>query len=267
MSATSEASGRVAGKVALVTGAGSGIGRAVAVRLAEEGADVIVTSRTPANLRATADLVERVHPRRPMTAAVDVTDDRQIRSAVNAVVQRFGRIDIVSHNAGIELPSAPAVVETTDGDWQHLLDVNLTGAFRVSRAAIPTMADDGAIVFMASMNSFVTWPNNAAYSASKGGLLQFTRALAVELASRRIRVNCVCPGIIDTPLTTMFLEQADDAEAVLEDYRAVSPLRRLGDAREVAHCVLFLASTEASFVTGAAFVVDGGSTLCPQSHT
>jgi NAD(P)-dependent dehydrogenase (short-subunit alcohol dehydrogenase family) len=158
------------------------------------------------------------------------------------------------------LPHAPTVVETTDDEWDRVLAVNMTGIFAVCRAAIPGLRDGGSIVNMASMNSLVAYENSAPYSASKGALLQFTRALALELAPRRIRVNCVCPGIIDTPLTNSFLELADDPDALRAEYEAVAPLGRLGTAREVANCVVFLAGDESTFVTGSALVVDGGTT-------
>jgi dihydroanticapsin dehydrogenase len=158
------------------------------------------------------------------------------------------------------LPHAPTVVETTDDEWDRVLAVNMTGIFAVCRDAIPGLRDGGSIVNMASMNSLVAYENSAPYSASKGALLQFTRALALELAPRRIRVNCVCPGIIDTPLTNSFLELADDPDALRAEYEAVAPLGRLGTAREVANCVVFLAGDESTFVTGSALVVDGGTT-------
>jgi NAD(P)-dependent dehydrogenase (short-subunit alcohol dehydrogenase family) len=141
--------------------------------------------------------------------------------------------------------------------------VNVTGSFLVCREALPHMPSGGAIVNMASINSYIAWPNDTAYTTSKGALLQFTRALALEVAPRGIRVNCVCPGIIDTPLTDSFLELADDADALRREYEAVSPFNRMGTPREVADAVLFLASDESSFVTGAALVVDGGTTLQP----
>jgi dihydroanticapsin dehydrogenase len=138
--------------------------------------------------------------------------------------------------------------------------VNLTGVFYVCRAAIPMLRAGGSVVNMASMNSFVAWENSAPYSASKGALLQFARALALELAPRRIRVNCVCPGIIDTLLTNSFLELADEPATRRADYRAVAPLNRMGTTREVANCVYFPASDESTFVTGSALLVDGGAT-------
>lgn len=252
--------GRVAGKVALVTGAGTGIGRAVSVRLAEEGAEVVVTSQTPENVAETCRLAGEASGRSPVGMTLDVSDRAAVDDAVRQVVERFGRIDILSCNAGIELVHAPSIVETTDDEWERIFRVNMTGAFYACRAAIPHMPADSSIVNMASINSFVAWANDAPYTATKGALMQFTRALALELAPLGIRANAVCPGVIDTPLTDSFLERADDPEALRAEYAAASPLERLGTSREVANCVLFLASDEASFVTGSALLVDGGTT-------
>jgi NAD(P)-dependent dehydrogenase (short-subunit alcohol dehydrogenase family) len=252
--------GRLAGKVAFVTGAGSGIGRAVCVRLAEEGAEVVVTSRNEAHVAETCAEVERTSGRKAPGLRLDVSRRDEVDRIVGEVAERFGRIDVLSNNAGIDLPHAPALTETTDEEWEALQRVNVTGIFWTCRAALPVMADGASIVNMASMNSFVGFPNNAPYTASKGAVLQFTRALALEIAPRGIRANCVCPGIIDTPLTDSFLVRADDPDALRAEYEAMSPFNRMGTAREVANCVLFLASDEASFVTGAALLVDGATT-------
>jgi NAD(P)-dependent dehydrogenase (short-subunit alcohol dehydrogenase family) len=253
-------SGRVADKVALVTGAGTGIGRAVCVRLAEEGADVVVTSQTAANVEQTSRLTSEAAGREAVGLQLDVGDSDAVDRVVGEVVERFGRIDVLSNNAGIELAHGPAVADTTDDEWERLFRVNVTGTFYACRAAVPHMPDGASIVNMASINSFVAWENDAAYTATKGAVLQFSRALALELAPREIRVNAVCPGVIDTPLTDSFLELADDPEALRAEYAAASPLNRMGTAREVANCVLFLASDESSFVTGSALVVDGATT-------
>jgi NAD(P)-dependent dehydrogenase (short-subunit alcohol dehydrogenase family) len=255
--------GRVEGKVALVTGGGSGIGRAVCRRLAEEGAEVVVTSRTAEHVDAVAAEVEEACGRTPLAFTIDVGERESVAGGVARAADAHGRIDILSNNAGIELPHGPSVVDTTDEEWERLLRVNVTGYFWACRAALPHIGRGGSIVNMASINSFIAWPNDAAYTTTKGALLQFTRALALEVAPQGIRVNSVCPGIIDTPLTDSFLELADDRDALRREYEALSPFDRMGTAREVADCVLFLASEEASFVTGAALVVDGGTTLAP----
>jgi NAD(P)-dependent dehydrogenase (short-subunit alcohol dehydrogenase family) len=246
---------RVANRLALVTGAGSGIGRAVAVRLAEEGAEVIVTSRTAAHVDETCALVEKP----ALGFVLDMRDPVSIEEGVRAVAERFGRIHIVVCSAGVDDPGEPSVADTPDAVWDETFAVNVSGVFRLCRAALPVMADGGSIVTVGSTNSIVPRPNAAAYCASKAALLMLTRTLALELAPRRIRANCVCPGVVDTPLTELFLNQADDRAALREEYAAWSPLQRLADAPEIANCVLFLASDEASFVTGAAFVVDGGA--------
>ncbi len=251
---------RVEGKVALVTGAGTGIGRATSIRLAEEGADVVVTSRTPGHVEETCAEVKAASGREPLGITVDLADRAAVDGAVARIAERFGRIDVVSNNAGIELVHGPTAWETTDEEWEQVFRVNVTGTFWVCRAAVPAIPEGGSIVNTASINSFVAWPNDAAYTMSKGALLQFTRALALDLAPRGIRANCVCPGVIDTPLTDLFLEAAEDPDTLRAEYDAASPLGRMGTAREVANCILFLASDESSFVTGSALVVDGGTT-------
>ena len=253
-------SGRVDGKIALVTGAGTGIGRATCVRLAEEGAEVVVTSRTPAHVEETCAEVEKACGRTPLGLTLDLADRPAVDAVVAEIVARYRRIDILSNNAGIELVHGPTVEETTDEEWELVFRVNVTGTFWVCRAALPHMGEGGSIVNTASINSFVAWPNDSSYTMSKGALLQFTRALALDVAERGIRANCVCPGVIDTPLTDLFLDASDDPEILRSEYAAAAPVKRMGTAREVANCILFLASDEASFVTGSALVVDGGTT-------
>jgi meso-butanediol dehydrogenase / (S,S)-butanediol dehydrogenase / diacetyl reductase len=256
-------SGRVEGRVALVTGAGKGIGQATCVRLAEEGAEPVVTSRSAEHVEGTCDLVERITGRRPLGLRLDVADGAAVDRVVDEAAERLGRIDIVVANAGFGLPDAPAVHETSDEDWARLFAVNVTGVFKVCRAALRHMPDGGAIVTVGSINSFVSSPGDGPYTATKGAVLQLTRGLAVDLAPRRIRANCVCPGIIDTPFTQLWLDRSEDPDALAAEYAAVAPLNRMGTAREIANCILFLASDEASFVTGAALVADGGTVIRP----
>lgn len=250
----------MADKVAVVTGAGSGIGRAVAVRLAEEGATVVVTSRTPDHVAETSRIVERETGVAPLSFQLDVSDQEHVRTVVESIVAEIGRIDVLSNNAGIELLPLRPVESTDDQDWEKVVRVNLTGTFYMCRAVLPHMSEGGSIINTSSIQATVAFPNDAAYAATKGALLQFTRALALEVGSRGIRANCVNPGVIDTPLTHALHQSSPDPEEAKDWETRLSPFRRMGDPREVANCVLFLASEDASFVTGAALVVDGGAT-------
>jgi NAD(P)-dependent dehydrogenase (short-subunit alcohol dehydrogenase family) len=255
--------GRLRQRVAVVTGAGAGIGRATCVRLAEEGAEVVVTSRTPANVRATCDEVEAAVGRRPLGLELDVADRPAVDAVMAEVAERYGRIDVLVANAGIELLRAPNVVDTTDEEWENMLRVNASGVFFSCRAALRHMPDGGAIVTVGSINALIAWEHDAAYCASKGAVVQLTRAIALDTAARNIRANCVCPGVIDTAMAAEFVDTAEDSAALQREYEALSPLNRLGTAREIANCILFLASDEASFVTGTTLVADGGTIIQP----
>jgi NAD(P)-dependent dehydrogenase (short-subunit alcohol dehydrogenase family) len=261
-------SGRVEGKVAVVTGAGSGIGRATCVRLAEEGAQVVATSRSADHLEETRDEVERATGRRPPGLVLDVSDSGAVDAAFAEVAGEHGRIDVLVANAGIDLPPdesgvGPNLADTTDEEWARIQRVNVDGVFYSCRAALRHMPDGGSIVTVGSINSFIAWENDGAYTASKGAVLQLTRSLAVDAAPRNIRANCICPGVIDTPLSDLFLAAVEDPEKLHEEYAAVAPLGRTGQPREIANCILFLGSDEASFVTGAALVADGGTLIRP----
>jgi NAD(P)-dependent dehydrogenase (short-subunit alcohol dehydrogenase family) len=253
-------SGRLADRVVLVTGGGSGIGEAICVRFAHEGGEVVVTTRDPDHLARSVERVAAAADRAPLGLRMDVTDTASVAGVVDAVVERFGRIDVLCANAGVDLPRAPAIQDVTDEEWDRVMAVNVTGTFLVTRACVPHIPDGGAVVTIGSINSFVAWPNDLPYTTSKGAVLQFTRALALDLAPRRIRANCVCPGVIDTPLTRAFIDAAPDPDEVVREYEMISPLERMGTAEEVANAALFLASDEASFITGSALIVDGGTT-------
>jgi NAD(P)-dependent dehydrogenase (short-subunit alcohol dehydrogenase family) len=256
------------GRVAVVTGAGSGIGRAACVRLAEEGAQVVATSRTTEHADETRDEIERAGGRRPPAMTLDVSDSAAVDAAFAAVAGDFGRIDVLVANAGIELPPGesgvgPNIADTTDEEWERIQRVNVDGMFYSCRAALRHMPDGGSIVTVGSINSFIAWENDGAYTTSKGAVLQLTRSIAVDVAARNIRANCICPGVVDTGLTEQFLAAVDDPDELHAEYAAVAPLGRTGQPREIANCILFLASDEASFVTGAALVADGGTVIRP----
>ena len=254
--------------MAVVTGAGSGIGRATCVRLAEEGAEVVATSRSADTLEETCAEVERAAGSRPESLVLDVADSAAVDDAFARVAAKHGRIDALVANAGIELPpdesgTGPNLADTTDEQWERIQRVNVDGVFYSCRAALRHMPDGGAIVTVGSINSFVAWENDGAYTTSKGAVLQLTRALAVDVAARNIRANCICPGVIDTPLNDQFLAAPDEPEKLRAEFAAVAPLGRFGQPREIANCILFLASDEASFVTGAALIADGGTVIRP----
>jgi len=250
---------RLEGRVALVTGATSGIGAACAEVLAEAGAAVVVAGRSVQRGQAVVEGIARAGGRARFQP-LDVSDDASCRAAVQAATTAFGRLDIVVNSAGIG--AGGAVLDTTDEDWLAVLETNLTGVFRMCRAAVPPLrAGGGAIVNIGSDWSLFAGAGAAAYCTSKGGVLLLTKAMAQDHAREGIRVNCVCPAEIDTPMlaTTADRHGVDHAEA-LARYAEALPVGRVGTPREVAYAVLYLASDEARFITGIALPVDGGST-------
>ena len=233
--------GRLDGKVALITGAASGIGEATAARFADEGATI-----------AGFDLEEADGD----CWAVDVRDEEAIAAAVGEVVERFGQIDVLLNAAGVG--SAGAVDQIDQAEWDRVLDINLKGTYLVSKHVVPHMLGrgSGAIVNVASIEGLVGFQAQAAYNASKGGVVLLTRNMAADYAPRGIRVNCLCPGLIDTPLTAILHEEA--LKPVRDWFVSQHLCGRAGRPEEVAAAALFLASDDASFVNGHALVVDGG---------
>ncbi len=241
--------------MALVTGAASGIGRACAERLAAEGARVLCADLDAPGAQDTAEAI-RAAGGRASSAACDVRDPAACGAAVEAAQTELGGLDVLANVAGIGLYSH--TVETSDEQWARVLGINLTGVFQMCRAALPALeASRGSIVNMASSAGLVGVGYAAAYCASKGGVVQLTRSLAVEYAARGVRVNCVCPGGVDTPLARNFLPPEGADRKILRRMMGLLP-EVLAQPADVAALVAYLASDEARAVTGAAFPIDGG---------
>ena len=236
-----------------------GIGGAVAELLAARGANVAIVDRSVAEAEKHAgDLKERGGA--AIAVKADVSVGEEVAAAVGRVVEAFGGIDIVSNNAGIQ---RYGTVETTsEAEWDEVIDVNLKSVYLVCHHAIPHLrARRGAIVNMASVQSFATQKRVAAYTTSKHALIGLTRSMALDFASYGVRVNAVSPGSVDTPMLRWAVGLDNNPEALMKVVRGMHPLGRIAEPREIAEAVLFLASPRASFVTGATLIVDGGLLL------
>jgi NAD(P)-dependent dehydrogenase (short-subunit alcohol dehydrogenase family) len=246
-------------RVAVVTGAGRGIGRAVARRLASEGASVVVNDLAAGGADETARLVSDAGGR-ALPVAADISAEADVSRLMAEAAKHFGGVDVLVNNAGIDLV-AP-VEKTTLEDWQRMQSVDLTGAFLCARHALPLLkrSNSGAVVNVASIHAFCTQPGRAAYAAAKAGLLGFTRALALDLGPLGIRVNAVVPGYIRTEIWNLWLSETPDPEATIAGIAGQHPLRRVGTPEDIAAAVAFLSSDDAAFVSGASLVVDGGLT-------
>ena len=252
---------RLENETALITGAASGIGRATAERFAEEGARVIVTDvDSDGGEAVTADL--RADGADAEFYDLDVTDSEQFHAVVDTVAAEYG-LDVVVNNAGTGHPSS-RLEETDDSVRDFVIDVNVKGVWNGCHAALPHMKEQGhgAIVNVGSLASILGLPKQAAYSLSKGAVLNLTRAIAAEAGPYGVRANTVCPGFTDTSLLDQYLAAQDDPEAAREAMAEDYPLKRLGEPEEVADAICFLASDEASFVSGHGLVVDGGYSTC-----
>ena len=239
-------------QVALITGAGSGIGLATAKRPADEGATVVCGVETASQARAIDGLAHQV---------LDVREPQQWREAVADVVDRRGGLDILVNGAAIRLPGN--TVEVSRAAWDETLAVNLTGVFLGSREVVPAMRrrGGGAIINIASFNGIRAVVGVITYAASKGGVVAMTMSMALDHAADNIRVNCVCPGMVDTPMSRQAFDHAPDPEAA---YRAMfdkHPLGRIAEPHEIAGVIAHLASADASFMTGQAVAVDGGRSI------
>ena len=245
------------GKVALITGGTSGIGSATAALLAQEGAAVALTGRNQERGRQVAQAINEAGGE-ALFIRSDVRFADDCRQAVEQTLERFGRIDVLFNNAGVLY--AGTVPECTEEEWDETIDSSLKGAYLMSKYALPSMIErgSGSIIHTSSGWGILGGERAAAYCAAKGGLVIMTKAMAIDHGPHGIRVNCVCPGDVDTP---MLPDDAQKRGLSWEDYMAGAsdrPLGRVGTAKEIARAVLFLASDDASFITGEALVVDGG---------
>jgi len=244
-------------KVAVITGAGSGIGQATALLFAEEGAKVVVADYSVEGGEETVKLVKEKSGE-AIFVAVDVSRAADVQKMIKTAIDKYGRLDILHNNAGIIGPLGPTE-NVSEADWDRVLSVNLKGVFLGSKYAIPHMLKQGGgvIINTASIAGLVGLTNIPAYCASKGGVVSLTKAIALEYARKNIRVNCICPGAIKTPMLYRVTGAQLEAEKLpCED----QPIGRCGEPEEIARAALYLACEQSSFVTGTALIVDGGLT-------
>lgn len=250
---------RLEDKVALVTGASSGIGQATAVRLGVEGAAVGIGYRS--NQDGAEEAVREIEDAggKAVTIQGDISQAEDAKRMVSETIEAFGSIDVLVNNAGMQ--TEKPFLEMSLEDWEKVISVDLTGTFLITRETISHMVENGGgvIINMSSVHQKIPWPNFASYAAAKGGMKLLTETLALEFAKRGVRVNAVAPGAIATPINQ---EKLNDPEQ-RKEVESMVPWGRIGEPEEVAACVAFLASDEASYVTGATLFVDGGMALYP----
>jgi len=249
---------RLKNKVAIITGAGSGQGRAAALIFSREGARIAVSDWKPELGDETVTLVKKAGGEAIFIRS-DVSDSADVQNLVRITVSTYGRIDILYNNAGVGFSSPLSmsdVINTPEADWDRVIAINLRSMYLTAKYGIPEMlkTGGGSIINTASIAALIGSEAAHAYTAAKGGMVALSRALAVEFGPKNIRVNCICPGAIDTPMIAPVI---DPLKKSGEPFMR-SPIRRLGMPEDIANCALYLASDESSFVTGATLVVDGG---------
>lgn len=249
---------KLANKTAIITGGGTGIGKATAHLFAEKGANVVITGRREEKLK---EVVEEVSPKGHAIDhfVCDVSDEESCKATVDYALGKYGQVDILFNNAGVLFPGTTHETETEV--WNKIFDINVKGTYFMSKHTIPHMLERkyGVIVNNSSVGGLKALPGYAAYIASKGAITQLTRSMALEYADKGIRVNAVCPGAIETPMITEGVyERMDDKDAAEQFMISLHPVGRLGTSEEIAHSVLFLVDDNIGFMTGNMLSVDGG---------
>ena len=244
---------RLADKVTLITGGGSGIGRATCLLFAKEGATVSVADYDKEGGQETVQQIQTGGGSASFIQA-DVSQSADVQRMISATIETYGRIDVLFNNAGIEGPSAKLANYPEDA-WEKVIGIDLTSVYLGMKYVIPHMVEQGGGVILstASVAGLVGFPGSGAYAAAKAGVINMTRMVALEYANKNIRVNCICPGIIATPMAERVIGERPEEQVV-----RMEPIGRLGKAEDIANAALFLASDESSFATGAPFIIDGG---------
>ena len=248
-------------RVAIVTGAAKGIGRGCAEVLAAAGAHVVVADVDSENGQAVAAAVNSAGTGGSgLFVHTDVRSSAAVEAMVAAAVDRWGRLDVLVNNAGWH--NSKGLLECSEEDWDSILELNLKSVFLCSKAAFPALKESrGAIISIGSMVGLIGQQDSVAYTASKGAIISMTRSLALDVAAYGVRANCICPGMVDTPLLEEYLQMQSNPEQRRQEFAAMHPLDRIGTPTDIARAVLFLASDAAEFITGTILPVEGGVTL------
>jgi len=250
---------RLRNKVAVITGAGSGIGRTTALLFSEEGAKVAIVEIDKERGQDTVDMI-RGKGQEAFLVPTDITDPSQVKSMVRKVIEAYQKINILVNNAGLYVQGD--VIRTNEEQWDKIMAVNLRAAFLCCKYCIPRMIESkgGVVINVSSEAGIVAIKNQVAYNTSKAGLISLTKSIALDFASQNIRANCVCPGTTQTPLVASSLAKQADPERARQKLEKVRPANRLGKPEEIAYGILYLASDESLYATGAVLSVDGGYT-------
>ena len=253
---------RLKNKICIVTGSGSGIGKASALLLAEEGAKVVVVDLNEDNAKSTEKEINNSNGE-AISLKINVSDENEVKNMIDKTIEKFGKVDILHNNVGI-VPANDSIFDLSGDEWTRAININLKSAFLCTKYAVQNMIENktGNIVYTASIIGIIGEPGSSqlSYAISKGGIMGMVKQLSADLAPHKIRVNSVCPGYTDTPALRAAFSTGVQAAETWKEHEELHLLNRFADPKEIAHAVLFLASNESSFITGTNLVVDGGFT-------